>query len=75
MATPVMSPYVIGGVGMYNGKVNGATESTTDMGLNGGVGLRFSLGGLSTFGEVRYHHVFAEGTAYNYVPLTFGIEF
>ncbi len=48
---------------------------TTKFGLNGGVGVRFSLAGLSPFLEARYHSVFTEGEKMNVVPVTFGIMF
>jgi len=75
-------PYVIGGVGMYSSKadVDGA-ESSSDFGLNGGVGVRFALGGLSTFAEARFHNIFVkdelsgEKANVQFSPITFGIQF
>jgi hypothetical protein len=48
------SPYLIGGVGIYNSKFSNL-DSETAMGLNLGGGLRFPVGDLTTFFEVRYH--------------------
>jgi hypothetical protein len=71
----VISPYLIAGVGYYNSKFTGFSDSSNDLGLNGGVGTKFRLGGLSTFGEIRYHNVFVEGSDLRVVPITFGILF
>ncbi len=72
------SPYIIGGVGVYNGRVelDDEHESDTNIGLNGGAGIRFPLSGFSTFVELRYHRVFGDGTGdASFVPLTFGVVF
>jgi opacity protein-like surface antigen len=86
-AAPAMSPYLIGGVGMYRYKVEIDTplgdgeDSATDIGLNGGIGLRFGLSGFSTFAEARYHYVMnkdddVEGDSNSsFIPITFGIMF
>ena len=88
LAVPTQSgirPYVIGGVGMYNVKASFSasedgesfdfSDSETKVGLNGGAGLRFGLGGLSTFLEARYHTVFMDDERVSFVPVSFGIEF
>ena len=77
----VLSPYAIGGVGMYNSKSTGAgSESSNDMGVNIGAGIKFGLAGFSAFGEIRWHKIFPEevlGVKPNvsYIPITFGIIF
>jgi opacity protein-like surface antigen len=78
----LVKPYVIGGVGLYNGKskleMNGQSsesESSTDLGFNGGAGMEFGLAGLSTFVEARFHSVSTEGVRTNFVPVTVGIKF
>ncbi len=76
------APYLIAGVGAYSrsagsGASGYATQQTV-AGVNGGVGLRFALTGLSTFVEARYHMMLgtaAEGTHYQFVPIAFGIAF
>jgi hypothetical protein len=75
------SPYLIGGVGLYN--VNGltalgATTTKTVGGVNGGAGIRFPLGLISTFIEARYHVALgnsSERTDWKFVPITFGVSF
>jgi hypothetical protein len=74
----VASPYLIGGVGYYNGKAEDADESEGDFGLNVGIGAKFNLSGFGTFAEIRYHNIFnGEGDAGNsaFIPITFGIMF
>lgn len=71
-------PYLIGGGGVYSLKVNvdGAdTDSETKGGVNGGIGASFPLSGFNTFIEARLHHIFTDGAATQFVPVTFGISF
>ena len=68
-----ISPYVIGGVGMYRSSISDCDEceSDTEFGFNFGGGLNFNLGTLDTFAEVRYNLVDGSGI----VPVVFGIRF
>jgi hypothetical protein len=71
------SPYLIGGLGIYNSKV-GDFDSDNSAGINIGGGLRFPLGGLSTFLELRYHSTLGDegpGGRVQFIPITFGIAF
>ena len=77
-------PYVLGGLGMYNSKATGEglddVESSTDMGINAGVGARFALSGFQTFVEARFHNIFVdsegdESANARFIPLSFGIMF
>lgn len=80
-------PYASAGVGVYNLKANfdndlfGAfivgegSSSTTRIGLNGGLGLRFQLSGLSTFVEARFHNIFTEDDSTQLIPVTVGLMF
>ena len=74
-----ISPYLIGGAGVYNMKLDfegdDDPESTTKFGLNGGIGAAFPLSGFTTFIEARFHHVFTESSATQFIPVTFGIAF
>lgn len=82
----VIRPYAIGGVGVYRRRVSqdveGAVEefqalrrSETDVGFNGGLGLRLALGGLSAFAEARYYSVASTPERTNFIPITVGIAF
>lgn len=76
-------PYVIGGIGIYNVRekyeaevIEFETDNQTRLGLNGGVGARFALGGLTGTLEARYLSVFLEGDSnLNTIPITIGLEF
>jgi opacity protein-like surface antigen len=79
MAGIGIKPYLTAGVGFYNQKI-GDSDAENDFGLNGGVGLEFSLTGMSTFLEVRYVKIFVGddgGEDFNasIIPITFGILF
>jgi hypothetical protein len=73
-------PYIIGGVGLYNGKVAGDDipdefeESESDFGINGGAGFDFVAGSVGLFVEGRFHNVFTEGESSNFIPITVGIR-
>lgn len=78
-------PYLIGGLGYYSsggsytvGGVNSTVSRESALGYNGGVGVRFPLGVISTFAEVRYHKMSGDaskGADLSYIPITFGINF
>ena len=74
-----MTPYLIGGAGVYNLKrdVEDADDpdSENKLGLNGGIGAAFPLSGFNAFIEARYHHVFSDNVATQFIPVTFGISF
>jgi hypothetical protein len=70
--------YAIGGVGYYNtrAKFGALAERTTNSaGFNIGGGLRFPLGTLSPFVEVRYHQLTGDNDGIKFIPITFGIQF
>ena len=71
------SPYLIGGLGLYNSKF-GSDDSENAVGVNIGGGLRFPLGTLNTFFEARYHAMLGDrdkGANLRFIPITFGIVF
>lgn len=77
-------PYLIGGVGYYGARATAssggfsASSTQSAAGFNVGAGLRFPLGLLSTFAEVRYHKMMGDannGGDISYVPITFGVQF
>ncbi|HJU88292.1 MAG TPA: outer membrane beta-barrel protein [Gemmatimonadaceae bacterium] len=47
----------------------------TKFGVNGGLGVRFTMAGINPFVEARYHSVFTEGESTNVIPVTVGIMF
>jgi hypothetical protein len=67
MAASPISPYLIGGVGIYSAKDPDAkdipetpeddSKGETNMGFNIGVGTKFALAGFGTFAELRYHMI------------------
>jgi opacity protein-like surface antigen len=80
-------PYLIGGLGLYNGKTTitglGSSNAATKFGLNAGAGFNFGLGKAQLFAEGRFHAMFksvtdvstgAEKTGYM-IPLTVGVRF
>lgn len=73
--------YFIGGAGFYRFTVNEDNDvvdsgSETNVGINGGAGLRFGLTGFSTFVEARLHHVFTDGDrSTQFIPVVFGVRF
>jgi opacity protein-like surface antigen len=80
----VARPYLIGGVGLYNGKTVaealGPSESQTKFGANAGAGFDLKLGSAALFAEGRFHAIFKgvsdgvdEKTAYM-IPLTVGLR-
>ncbi|MEP6999954.1 MAG: hypothetical protein ABI969_05720 [bacterium] len=82
LGTTREAPYLIGGVGAYNrssgSSAVGYGGGKTAIGLNGGAGLRFPLNRFTTFFEARYHVMLgnaADGTNYQFIPITFGIAF
>ena len=80
MAASPISPYLIGGLGMYNMKVDfdgcgDACKGETDLGFNVGVGTKFALSGFATFAEIRYHSIQTEGESSTFIPISFGIMF
>ncbi len=81
MGGMMASPYLTAGIGVYNLKADfeGTDEDfdidETEMGLNGGAGIKFNLAGFGTFLEARYHHIMTEDDATALIPITFGIMF
>lgn len=69
-------PYLIGGAGYYGAKFDiSNAESDNKFGLNGGIGAMFPLSGFNTYVEARYHHMFTDVNALQFIPVTFGILF
>lgn len=78
--------YVIGGFGIYRMTAECSTCTTiaTKGGLNGGLGYRLGLGGISTFIEARYHYIAGPSDPTNggvktsntqFIPVSVGVRF
>ena len=72
-------PYLTGGVGVYNYRLEGndapeGLDSQTDFGANAGLGATYRLGQVNLFAEGRYHHVFAENSDIQYIPIMVGVK-
>lgn len=74
-ATPIVRPYVIGGLGFYSAKldIEGA-EAANDIGIAAGAGMRFRAGPLGFFAEARYHRVFNDADT-DFIPVSLGLLF
>ena len=73
-----VSPYLIGGAGLYMPTVTAPTiPSTTDnhLGWNAGAGINLPLSVFKAFVEARYNRVSVSGGSLEFVPVTFGIMF
>jgi hypothetical protein len=71
---PLMPIYAVGGIGMYRSDA-GEGATSTDLGFNGGLGLRLPLPMFSPFVEARFHQINVEGGNFRYVPIVAGIRF
>lgn len=85
-STPLLKPYVIGGVGVFRQNVSqnvtGTTEEfqaltkgQTQFGWNGGAGLKLSVLNAGIFVEGRLYQVYTKSAKTNFVPVTLGISF
>ena len=72
---PMVSPYLIGGLGLYSADAGGTEDRQNEFGWNVGGGLRFNLAGFGTFVEARYNSFSLFENDFTYVPITFGIMF
>ncbi len=79
LAAPIaVTPYLIGGVGAYNTNcTDDGCIGKTQIGFNGGIGVKLGLAGLSVFAEARAHHVNSSAgyASATYVPVTVGVTF
>ena len=75
---PGLSPYLIGGAGIYMPTVTApGLASTTEhhFGWNAGAGVNLPLSGFKAFVEARYNRISANGAKMEFVPVTFGLMF
>ena len=85
---PGFTPYLLGGAGVYNldtdddriflldeilpGSVAG---SSTELGVNVGVGVDIGMVGYNLVLEALYHHVFGDGLDQQTLPISIGVRF
>ena len=79
LGNSALRPNLTGGVGVYNYRIEGddapdGLDSQTDMGTNAGLGAMYRLGQVNLFAEGRYHHVFAENSDIQYIPIMLGVK-
>jgi hypothetical protein len=68
--------YLIGGAGYYRTSFDDGGDAQTDVGFNGGAGIRFGLGRTQLFAEARYHRVnTSDNGRLSFVPVTVGLMF
>lgn len=76
--TPIVRPYIIGGIGDYNVRISptsGGSTSQSNFGYNLGAGVKVSLVGFNAFVEARYHHVNQDQGSIGFTPITVGVMF
>jgi outer membrane protein W len=76
MQNPTVAPYVRAGMGFYNSKLSttGSTSST-DLGINGGLGVSFAVSPTaSVFVEGAYHNIFTDVSSTNYLAANAGLS-
>jgi len=76
LPVPGVSPYVIGGAGLYmlGSDLDGASNEN-HMGWNAGAGVNLPLGFLKAFVEARYNNISTDAGSMKFVPVTLGIMF
>ena len=72
-------PYVMGGLGLTNAKIDvggsSASETKVTFGFGAGVSLPMGTGGSRLFAETRYTSVSTSGASLTYLPIVVGISF
>jgi len=74
LPTPVISPYITGGIGMFHMSSTGF-DGTTKFGYDLGAGINFHLSSFGTFIEADWQSISTEGTPTRTIPLRFGVTF
>ena len=75
-----MRPYVFGGIGIYNVKIDVTgfgSASTSKVGFGGGAGVAFKVGAGSTrlFVEGRFTSISTSGGSTSFIPIRAGLRF
>jgi len=79
-ATASARPFITGGVGYYNVKVDdgagtSASESKVGFGLGAGISLKMGTGSTRLIVATRYTSVSTSGSSTTFLPLTVGLSF
>src|SRR6202048_2333159 len=79
LPTGMLSPYAIGGAGLYRTNVNlagGGSAGENHFGFNIGGGIKIPLStSFETFIEARYNRVTVNNGSFSFIPVTFGVLF
>jgi opacity protein-like surface antigen len=73
-----VSPYLIGGAGLYASTVQptgAANVTSNNFGWNAGAGVKLPMSVFNAFVEARYNRIKATGGSLSFVPVTVGIMF
>lgn len=73
-----VTPYVLGGVGMYNVKFTATgfpDQSETKFGFGVGAGLEMKMTAMSLYLEAKYMNIATTGSATTFIPITVGLRF
>jgi hypothetical protein len=73
-----LSPYLIGGAGLYMPTVTApgfASVTENHFGWNAGAGINLPLTVFKAFVEARYNRISVNGSSIEFVPVTVGIMF
>jgi len=73
-----VKPYVLGGLGYYNVKVEVTGFGSADeskVGFGGGAGLMFGMGSADLFVEGRFMSISTTGSSTTFAPIIVGIRF
>jgi len=72
-----ISPYLIGGAGLYmvTADVSGASQTDNHLGWNAGAGINLPLSVFKAFVEARYNRITTDAGSMQFVPVTVGIMF
>lgn len=72
-------PYVMGGLGLYNVKIDvggsSASETKVSFGFGAGVAIPLGTGGNRLFAETRYTSVSTSGSSTTFLPIVVGVSF
>jgi opacity protein-like surface antigen len=69
-------PYLLGGIGFYNGKFSGGGDGESDLAFNLGAGVQVHIkDGMDFFAEGRWISVRSDPQSTNFIPIVLGLRF